>query len=290
MVRLQNSPVDSSDLIEYLNTSSDFAFELRCLEQLVKLEFQCQHGGSYTDPVTKKPRQFDIRAHRKNGHLNLRCAIECKNLTKEFPLLILCVPRAKDESFHELVYAYDPTQNSRPQWVDTPASRANCRTVRVEHPSSNYAVGESVGKSSAQVGRAFPDKSIISNDAEVFDKWSQALASADDLADQAAQDGEEHKSSFLSLILPILVVPDRTLWMSDYSANGTRMCDPVMVDRCSFFVGRRYNAGSLMKQISLTISHLEFVTLSGLKSLTEDILNQENSWFPPNSTIIPKRF
>jgi hypothetical protein len=112
------------------------------------------------------------------------------------------------------------------------------------------------------------------------------LASAHDLADQATEDGEKHKQPFVSLILPILVVPDGALWKVDYSANGTRIGDPLKADRCSFFVGRNYYAGDRMRGTSLTISHLEFVTLSGLGDLTKNILNWGNSWFPSLEMLI----
>ena len=62
MAKLKNDPIDSTDLVEFLDTSSDFAFELACVKRLSELGYRCQHGGSYVDPVTKKARQFDIRA------------------------------------------------------------------------------------------------------------------------------------------------------------------------------------------------------------------------------------
>jgi hypothetical protein len=284
--QFQNTPIGSAELLEFLNTSSDFAFELRCMERLLQLGFHCQHGGSYIDRVTNKARQFDIRAQKENGGVRIRCAVECKNISAWFPLLIMCVPRAADESFHELVFSYHPDmmgKRQRSPFDIADPFRKNCGTVR--HPASDYAIGGPVGKSSAQVGKS-QDNSIVASDAEAFEKWSQALASAHDLADQAAEDGERHKQPFVSLILPILVVPDGALWKVDYSANGTRIGDPLKADRCSFFVGRNYYAGDRMRGTSLTISHLEFVTLSGLGDLTKNILNWGNSWFPSLEMLV----
>jgi len=269
--------IGEAELLEYLNTSSDFAFELRCLERLSKLGFDCQHGGSYTDPVTKKTRQFDIRAQKSNEKLHIRCAIECKNLPKWFPLLVMCVPRAQNESFHELILSYPPDMVEQSYPICS-ANEKKCETKRVNQPHSVYVVGEPVGKNCAQVGKG-SDDSVVANDAEVFDKWSQALASADDLADKATQEGEERNDAFLSLILPVLVVPDGTLWKVDYESNGTRNSNPVQTNRCSFFVGQCYSAGFL-SGTSLIVSHLEFVTLAGLDQLMKDILVPNNSWFP----------
>jgi hypothetical protein len=92
--------------------------------------------------------------------------------------------------------------------------------------------------------------------------------------------GELHDAIFVSLIMPILVVPDDTLWAVNYAADGARTRVPAKVDRCSFFVGRDYSAGDRMRSTKLTISHLELVTVTGLERLTKNILVQGNDWFP----------
>ena len=196
MAKLKNDRIGSPELIEFLNTSADFGFELRCLERLSRLGFRCQHGGSYVDRVTSKARQFDIRALKEDqgDTLRVRCAVECKNLAESFPLLIMCVPRSRGESFHELILSYDAASQAPRSQFDIPAFHKNCQIIRIDHPISDYAPGASVGKGSVQVGKA-QDNSITANDAEVFDKWSQALASAHDLADEAAEEGERHKAS-----------------------------------------------------------------------------------------------
>jgi len=193
----------------------------------------------------------------------------------------MCVPRTADESFHEVVFSYHPDMMDKRQRTpfDLPKFyRKNCHAIR--HPASDYGIGHPVGKSSAQVGKAQQDNTTVASDAEVFEKWSQALASAHDLADEAAAAGERQNQLLVSLVLPILLVPDETLWRVDYSPNGTRSSDPAQVNRCSFFVGRNYIAGEIPRQTDLTISHLEFLTLSGLAALMEDILNWDNAWFP----------
>jgi hypothetical protein len=189
----------------------------------------------------------------------------------------MCVPRAQDESFHELILSYHPDMIEQ-SYPRSSASDKKCENKRITQPHSVYVVGEPVGKSCAQVGKG-SDNSIVENDADVFEKWTQALASAADLADEATQEGEELNDTFLSLILPVLVVPDGTLWKVNFESNGIRNCDPVHTDRCSFFVGQYYSAGFL-SGTSLTVSHLEFVTISGLDQLMKHILLPNNLWFP----------
>lgn len=62
------------------------------------------HGGTYTDPITGKPSQFDIRAemlcHKQCG---FSFSIECKGLAEDCPLVVSRVPRPAEDSFHEVV-------------------------------------------------------------------------------------------------------------------------------------------------------------------------------------------
>jgi len=105
------TPISESDVREYLDTTADFSFEMKVLEQLRGLGFQCQHGGTYRDSVSSKPRQLDIRADRdvmldesfQAAHYRLRLAVECKNLRDTPPLLVHAVSRTDEEAYNELV-------------------------------------------------------------------------------------------------------------------------------------------------------------------------------------------
>ena len=66
-----------------------------------------------------------------------------------------------------------------------------------------------------------------------FEAISQALASAHDLADDATEEGKAENDIILSLILPILVVPDGVLWQTHYQTNGERKDDPVQTSPLS---------------------------------------------------------
>ncbi len=60
MAKLKTDPITPADLVEFLNTTSDFGFEIKVMKVLAGLGFKLKHGGTYIDPVTEKPRQFDI--------------------------------------------------------------------------------------------------------------------------------------------------------------------------------------------------------------------------------------
>ena len=268
----QSHKVDKSDMLKYLETSSDFAFELHCMELLSNCGFKCRHGGLYTDPVTEKTRQFDLRVNRTEGNRSVRCAIECKNLKLSFPLLISCVPRLENESFHGLLRTF---QSSTGNYSD--AGRVRQQTL-----DSIYCPELPVGKSFAQVGRSTSNDEIIASDADVYDKWTQALASANDLICEAVQEVQQVQDGHsYGLILPVLAVPDDTLWTVQFDVTGKRLTDPSQVERCSYFVGREYAFEQGAECSRLRISHVEFVTLSGLETLMREVSSpgDSNRWF-----------
>ena len=182
MAKLKPDPIAQSDLIDYLDNHSDFSFEIQVLNALIHKGFTCEHGGSYTDRATKKVREFDIRATQVFDKRFLRLAVECKNLRPSFPLLVSCVPRRDDESFHEISISVNPDKHplEEPPAMYCRAMLAQSRNVRITGGRSFYRPGEPVGKSCDQVGRS-PNGEIIAGDSDVYAKWSQALSSADDL-------------------------------------------------------------------------------------------------------------
>jgi len=266
MAKLKPDPIAKSDVIDFLDNHSDFSFEIKVLNALIRKEFSCEHGGSYTDPTTKKTRQFDIRATQVFGKRFLRLAVECKNLRLNFPLVVSCVPRRDDESFHEISISVNPDKHllEEPPDVYSRAMLAQSKNVHLTAERSLYKHGEPVGKSCDQVGRS-PSNNIISGDSDVYAKWSQALSSAHNLTYLACNDGNDRTGDMaLSLVFPVLVVPNGCLWMTQYDYDGNRIKDPETVDRCSYFVGLSYYHPGAFSGDELIISHIEFVTLDGL--------------------------
>jgi hypothetical protein len=77
--------------------------------------------------------------------------------------------------------------------------------------------------------------------------------------------------------VPILVVPDGLLWHTLFDATGKRIKQPTPTDRCSYFVNRGYRGGNNVEGANVVMSHLEFVTSSGLKSLVNELWNNGDS-------------
>jgi hypothetical protein len=274
--RLNQQRITQADLAEYLAKRDDFALELAVYNAAVKLGLATRHGGTYEDSVTKKTRQYDIRVEVDNGKHRIALAIECKALHESYPLLVSRVPRSKEESFHQVLYSRNPDGRGWP-----PKLFDQHKVFCAEGDCSIYKAGEPVGKSMAQVGRS-SDKGgssgrgeIISGDSEVFDKWSQAFSSADDLIAASWLAAEEHGvAEFFSFVLPVLVVPDETLWAADYSEEGSAVGDPHLVAEATYFVGREYFSSFG----PYTLSHLHICTRRTVSELLSQVADRGPFW------------
>jgi hypothetical protein len=228
--------------------------------------------------VTERPREFDIRAIRKSQNQILRLAVECKNIGAHCPLLVSRIPRTEAEAFQQVVLSLN---KSRLRIGDeTPLSLAihqRAITIDLSGERMPYQPGDFVGKSCDQIGLTSGDD-LVGNDADVFAKWSQAISSGRDLAMQAMGDGADADPAAIVLIVPIVVIPNGRLWVVDYSAIGNRICDPRLVDRCPYFVGRQMTWKKGMAHERYTFSHLEFVTQTGLSDLIGSLGNFENRY------------
>jgi hypothetical protein len=257
--KLSDKPITKETLEAFIKTQDDFALELYAYSLARDLGFTATHAGSYTDRLTGKTRQFDVRASRSCGqNLHVNIAIECKCLRPSFPLLISQIPRLAVESFQDVLQSRGKMKNGR-LYIGPGTSRRN--GVCSLYPPNQY-----VGKALAQVGLNEAG-GYVSNDYEVFEKWGQAIASANGLIRQAGTFGYSMDSpSQGSIILPVLVVPDGTLWVVNYAENGSHQDGPSQSDEVKFFIGDAQTFDPNSAAV-FTISHLHVVTKSGLDRL-----------------------
>ena len=246
MAKLKTDKIEEKDLKEYLGSYSDFSFELSVLKMLRESGVECEHGGHYQDPVTNKSREFDIRAMKTFDSFRLRMAIECKNIRENFPVLVSCIPRHKQESYHQIAFVREPTTESVSGFtIPTPiAFRSRAAVLSIRGDFSLYNPGEPVGKSTVQVGRA-QDGTISAHDSELYEKWGQCLGSANDLVERMYWDGDEKEEKYISTVIPFVVVPDDRLWMVVYDEDGNMTGDPKPTDRCSCFIDKEYEMGNV---------------------------------------------
>lgn len=284
MAKLGAKPISATDIEEYLEKESDFAFELRVLDKLTKLGYSCQHSGLYEDPVTNKAREFDIRAIKSMNNRRIYLSVECKNARENYPFVAHCTPRKEHESFHDVLICPRPRRSRDPYAgiLSKPNSSFIYRVTQQSENKSIYVQGDYVAKSVGQVGKTQSGE-ISASDDSVYDKVSQSLHSAHDLIEGAhfLKPKEEDLSAF---ILPILVIPDGSLWQVNYDANGVRQTPPALSDHISYFVGKSWRVGYISEDhprlsdfVWYKLSHLEITTFSFLEQVLENYFELETS-------------
>jgi hypothetical protein len=266
MSKPPDRPVGKQDIVDFLDKEADFSFEMKVLETLRHNTFQCDHAGTFVDPITEKTRQFDIRARHEVGVYRLRLAVECKNLRPTAPLLVHAVNRRDHEAFQQLlIFARG-----------YPMARA----VNVEGPNSVYRPGEPVGKQTDQVARK-SGGDFLTSDAPIFDKISQSVNSAHDLVREAASSTGVRS---ITAMVPVLVVPDGQLWQVQYDDDGRRVSDPVQVPHTTLYLNKRWTV-ILWAAVEFTLSHLDIITLGALSERVQFYTGDKGFFFTRESVL-----
>mgnify|MGYP000134852168 CR=1 FL=1 len=262
MAKLKNDAITQDDINKYLSSSSDFAFEVQVLRKLITLGFDCEHAGTYEDPITKKTREYDIRARKclysgNDLQLNIILSVECKNLRNNFPLIMHCMPRIENEAYVDLIWSSFGPYTS---------NESIC--VRLENEDCLYRKFQAAGKSCDQVGRKAHDGEIVGNDGDVFEKISQAINAAYDLVKEAHLPSSE-EIFVVTVVIPVLVVPNERIWSVSYKQTGEIEQDPTRVKNIEYYIGKSWSIeheGSLEQYY---LSHLEIVQVDEINNMIE---------------------
>jgi hypothetical protein len=257
--RKPTDSITAEHLKEFIATQDDFALELFAYSLARDFGFSATHAGSYVDPISGKARQFDVQATRscdENFHIYL--AIECKSLRPSFPLLVSQLPRIYSESYQQVLWTSGKGQQSFINIGHSVATLAD--------GASLYRKNQFVGKAISQVGFNGEGK-LHSKDSEVFEKWGQAIASSSQLLNKAAALNKSlDKQLQKVVVVPILVVPDGTLWVVKYNEYGACVQEPENADEAEYFI-EHVHAVKSETEGPYTITHLHFVTKTGLRNL-----------------------
>lgn len=153
------------------------------------------------------------------------------------------------------------------------------RVMRLCEASSYCRKEDLVGKSMAHVRKLVVGKGdtareeITGDDAEVYDKWSQAVASSYQLIQESGQTvpSTDFTEIAATAVLPILVVSNGSLWTVDYAADGQRIGDPAAVESCRYFLGKsmQRSDGSIYN-----FSDLFVYTRSGFEGFIKSIATE----------------
>jgi len=283
MAKLRTNPITREDILEYLDKNSDFDFEIKTLNLLEKTGHKCRHSGTYTDPITTKIREFDIRAEASkkisaNVTLNLLLAIECKNIKDSFPLVLQCMPRARHEEIEEMIFCA-PSEVAKmlleEGFTSVGQHPFQATTIPLHRTLTSYKRDEPVGKSCDQIGRTLSGNDITGSDSDVFEKISQAINSTYDLIQDAAK-LESATEYSLTIIKPVLVVPDGNLWHIIYDNEGNMVVGPEQTCFVPYYYGKSWPYKDWDGEKTYNVSHLDIVTFSHLPKHIGSVFGMEN--------------
>jgi len=278
----------------FLEKNSDFSFETRVMETLSKMGFFCKRSGTYVDPIQQKKKQYGIFAYYENGIKHLKLSLECKNLKKEEPLVILSVPRKVHEAYHTLMYkavrnqeedefGSSPTDSKCSKFRILPRGFTFTEKVQVKDFYTPYRMTRPVGKSMQRIPLNMEPRQF-EKDEVVFDPMTQAVNSALALIEESYffEPQENHE---VHLIIPVLVVPDGTLWEVKFNERGEEIGEPQPSKYCQFYVDQKWQVRNDQAEILFRfhLSHLEIVTFSEIEDIFYHYLNfgsQKENYFP----------
>ncbi len=267
--------ITADHIAEYLSSRDDFDLELTAYRAFREHGWNAQLGGMYPDPLQPKHRQYDVRAHAviwPEAHCEMRIAVECKNLSVEFPLVVSRVPCVVEESQHCVIRT----------WI---RREIGDLTVEISESDPNRLqlcpVGSPIGKSLTQI--RVDGKRLVASDSDTYDKWIQAIASAAQLAELGARSqAPAPDNEAFTFVMPALLVADKTLWVVDYSEDGTRAA-PAQVDEALYFVDRSHEIAHRYGPRIYHMRHLFIYTQAGFARM----LNNYNS---PTGSMAEKTF
>jgi hypothetical protein len=290
--------ISASDILSIVKKEDDFGHEVRVGAAIRAIAgFAVQHSGTYTDPVTGKPRQFDYRcwltktdrhfritfpihgatgketSEAINQSSRLALTVECKNLDPCFPLVVCGTSRVGDEAYHELVRSIGPTL------VAGQPHSENAESCRLHQGNRFYQQHGFIGKSLLRLKPKDPksNQPVAAPDADVYEKWAQALSSAVDLA-EAAFGHPDVGQVVWTAVLPVVVVPNNSLWKVAYDDQGNVGSGPQPTEHCEFYVGHQLRFGTFPNEHAFTFSHIHFFTLTGFGSFFSKMSSDGSEW------------
>ncbi len=246
----------------YATENTDFGFEMKALRALKAYDWDVEHSGTYVDPISKKNREFDLRASKqfKKWPYKVWLNVECKNIAPSFPLIVQTVQRTR-EAFHEIIHY---TMNgSQPQVA---------RSTVFSRYKNNQ--DDWVAKSFDQVRLDRKKDELVSSDGKTFDKMSQALNSAHGLIQRSVPSDVKKDARFV--IIPVLVIPDNCLWRLRYNDDGEPIGEPEKIESTQYFIDQSWPIFLQGIEADYTMSHLEIVTISSIGKFVNSLVDDRD--------------
>lgn len=295
----------TAEIIAGLASNDDFGFEMRVGRELRQNpRASVRHGESYVDPRSGKEREFDYQFTFTHEWRRIQLAIECKNLFPDSPAVVCGHKRISTESFHEIVFTGSGvlTNKNQREGIQTGAVS---EVVRISPESDLYPTRDPaknfVGKSVFRPKPPANNKNLtalhklpqcgysVMRDDD-YDRWNQAAGSAGALALKSLDFDKKTdcSTSLATVTLPVLAVPDEALWQLEFNDDGEVTSVPQRVEHITVYrdvqIRRTEKYGTPFYR-TLTMSHVHFVTLGGLRKWLAMIGNSKSLYW---DTILPE--
>jgi hypothetical protein len=285
------------EIIANLAKEDGFGFEMKILRDLRRLNARrLRHGETYVDYRTGVERHFDFQCEIRTSVRRLFLAIECKNLFENSPAVVCGQKRIKTEAIHDVIFSGQGIlQGKQRQVFDGAVSEVLRKTS-----SEFYPCGEFVGKSvfrptppdvkdakpqqieevRKKTNMGFTAKSASGE--KGYDQWNQAVGSAASMALNLFDNPKrENVAGLYTVVLPIVAVPDGTLWEIEFDEEGENATPARQVDHTTLFrdhrVPRKQQYGTPHYR-EVTLSHVHFFTAAGLRAWIAAIPNDALAW------------
>lgn len=287
---------------ELINKQSSFPFEMKVLNYINNSGYDTKHAGTYLDRHKNITREFDIRAEKniKPGKY-IKLAIECKCIEMSSPFIVHSVEASTEDQKHTILIEYKSLNDYLKKETSTYKDVSFLSNFSIPRPHKielgyqlkSYEVKKRkinpnttlyscnkdlnfIGKSLDQVHKNGNGDGIKLNDSEMYNKISQAICSTYDLIDGCRESEENNQDINQHLVLPILVVPNNTLYNIIYKKNGEVKSKLKPVNNISYYIDKDFSKGFSPMFPVHNIPYLEIVTVDGLKLLIEKIENDPN--------------
>ena len=267
-----SNPITKKDIDEFIQSKSDFGFEIKVKRAISKLGIVPYHGGTYTDPVTQKTREYDFRFTFTQKHIHLHASVECKNISEYSPVLVSCLPRSEVES--KLRFFLGTKEHFLPAGNERSTNYQigyDFYPFDYEQPP-RYPINRPCGKAVNQVSRSKNGK-LNAGDADVFDSWSQAVSSIITYSQESQSIIDPDNKYELHIFIPFVVIPDDRLWFITYNNLGKIVVSSQPTNNISVYINKLHKSNDPRRLPELLISHVEFMTLTGFNNFIQEINN-----------------
>lgn len=255
----------------------DFGFEMRMGKILKSVaNAQVEHGGTYTPlGINQSARQFDYWLRVVSQGKVLQLAVECKNLFPGAPVVICGGQRSASESRLEIV-----TSDIRFVMPEIGAGVQKIASPRmIVAPSLFYPAGEFVGKAVMRPEPTSKERELVigtryklTGDSDIYERWNQAVMHASYLMSKATMLRRAFNHPCFTVTLPIVVVPEDTLWTIGYDENGSIVDGPKNATSTTIYSGREQWLGNVRSKIS----HIHFLTPTGLSEFIAQVADHSS--------------